>query len=236
MPGSAAGRVRRGAGSHRRPDHRSSRETPGRRGRDRSRRFGATSVRACRRLTGGLNGLQALRGIQIGPDDLQVAVTKQQVKTAPDIEMHGEELSQNDESTLYHHFELNYAPPDTHSGRRPRPPLGFRWQREISATICSGGAAQVSVRAAGDCMMSARSQGEAAEPVGLPCRCPAASAPSSKRLDRRRNRPQASPSGQAAAAGISGLAGLGRFWFAAARPRPLPEPQHARAAVRWHHR
>jgi uncharacterized protein YrrD len=59
-----------------------------------------------------------LGGIRIGPDDLQVAVTKDQVKSAPEIEMHGEELSQADESTLYHHFELNYTPPDTQSGRR----------------------------------------------------------------------------------------------------------------------
>ena len=40
-----------------------------------------------------------LGGIQIGPDDLQVAVTKEQVRSAPDIELHGEELSQADEST-----------------------------------------------------------------------------------------------------------------------------------------
>ena len=59
-----------------------------------------------------------LGGIQIGPDDLQVSVTKEQVRSAPDIEMHGEELSQADESTLYHHFELNYTPPSTASGRR----------------------------------------------------------------------------------------------------------------------
>ena len=59
-----------------------------------------------------------LGGIQIGPDDLQVAVTKEEVRSAPDIEMHGEELSQADESTLYHHFELNYTPINTESGRR----------------------------------------------------------------------------------------------------------------------
>jgi hypothetical protein len=59
-----------------------------------------------------------LGGIQIGPEDLQVVVTKKQVKDAPDIEMHGDELSQADESALYHHFELNYAPPDIQSGRR----------------------------------------------------------------------------------------------------------------------
>jgi hypothetical protein len=59
-----------------------------------------------------------LGGITVGPDDLQVAVTKEQVETAPNIEQHGEELSQADESALYHHFELNYTPPDTESGRR----------------------------------------------------------------------------------------------------------------------
>jgi sporulation protein YlmC with PRC-barrel domain len=57
-------------------------------------------------------------GIQIGPDDLQVTVTKEQVRSAPDIQMHGEELSQADESTLYHHFEMNYTPINTESGRR----------------------------------------------------------------------------------------------------------------------
>ena len=30
-----------------------------------------------------------LAKIQIGPDDLQVSVTKEQVKTAPDLDMHG---------------------------------------------------------------------------------------------------------------------------------------------------
>lgn len=59
-----------------------------------------------------------LAGLQIGPDDLQVTVTKDQVKSAPDIEMHGEELSQADESALYHHFEMNYTPISTESGRR----------------------------------------------------------------------------------------------------------------------
>ena len=59
-----------------------------------------------------------LGGITIGPDDLQVTVTKAQVESAPNIEQHGEELSQADESRLYHHYELNYTPPDTKSGRR----------------------------------------------------------------------------------------------------------------------
>jgi len=59
-----------------------------------------------------------LGGVRVGPDELQVGVTKDQVTSAPNIEKHGEELSQADESTLYHHFELNYTPPDTESGRR----------------------------------------------------------------------------------------------------------------------
>jgi uncharacterized protein YrrD len=59
-----------------------------------------------------------LAGTRIGPDGLQVTATKEQVRTAPEIEMHGEELSQADESTLYHHFEMNYTPIKTESGRR----------------------------------------------------------------------------------------------------------------------
>jgi sporulation protein YlmC with PRC-barrel domain len=59
-----------------------------------------------------------LGGIRIGPEDLQVPITKDRVRSAPNIEMHGEELSQADESALYHHFEMNYTPPATESGRR----------------------------------------------------------------------------------------------------------------------
>ena len=59
-----------------------------------------------------------LTGITVGPDGLQVAVSKEQVKAAPNIEQHGDELSQADESALYHHYELNYTPLDTESGRR----------------------------------------------------------------------------------------------------------------------
>ena len=59
-----------------------------------------------------------LGGIKVGPDALQVTVSKDQVKDAPNIELRGEELSQEDESALYHHYELNYTPPDIPSGRR----------------------------------------------------------------------------------------------------------------------
>jgi hypothetical protein len=47
-----------------------------------------------------------------------VAVFREQVEDAPDIERHGEELSQADESALYHHYERNYTPRDMQSGRR----------------------------------------------------------------------------------------------------------------------
>jgi sporulation protein YlmC with PRC-barrel domain len=59
-----------------------------------------------------------LGGITVGPDELRVAVTRDQVQDAPNIELKGEELSQADESALYHHFELNYTPPNIESGRR----------------------------------------------------------------------------------------------------------------------
>ena len=59
-----------------------------------------------------------LAGLTFGPDALQMAVTREQVKAAPNIELHGDELSRQDESALYHHYELNYTPPETESGRR----------------------------------------------------------------------------------------------------------------------
>ncbi|HVV90500.1 MAG TPA: PRC-barrel domain-containing protein [Solirubrobacterales bacterium] len=59
-----------------------------------------------------------LDGVKVGPDELRVAVSKDLVESAPNIDLHGGELSQADESTLYHHYELNYTPPDTESGRR----------------------------------------------------------------------------------------------------------------------
>jgi PRC-barrel domain len=59
-----------------------------------------------------------LGGIKVGPDVLEAAVSKAQVENAPNLEQHGEELSQADESSLYHHFELNYTPPAIESGRR----------------------------------------------------------------------------------------------------------------------
>lgn len=59
-----------------------------------------------------------LGAITVSPGGLQVAVTKAQVKSAPNIGLRGEELSREDESALYHHYELNYTAIDTESGRR----------------------------------------------------------------------------------------------------------------------
>ena len=59
-----------------------------------------------------------LAGVTIGPDNLQLPVTAEQVKNAPNIALQGGELSQSDESALYHHYELNYTPSDNKSGRR----------------------------------------------------------------------------------------------------------------------
>ncbi len=59
-----------------------------------------------------------LGGLTVGPDNLQVNVAKEQVEAAPNIDTHGDELSEEGESALYHHYQLNYTPPETKSGRR----------------------------------------------------------------------------------------------------------------------
>ena len=74
--------------------------------------------RLCIRPASDLGLPVMLIGITIGPDYLQVAASKKQVKDAPDIALRGDELEQADESALYHHYQLNYTPPDTPSGRR----------------------------------------------------------------------------------------------------------------------
>ncbi len=57
-----------------------------------------------------------LAGVTIGPDNLQVTVTKEQVKRAPNMKPN--DLSQIDEPTLFHYYQLNYTPLETESGRR----------------------------------------------------------------------------------------------------------------------
>jgi hypothetical protein len=59
-----------------------------------------------------------LVGVDVGPDQLRVTALKEQVKSAPDLDLHGQEMSQADESTLYHHFEMNYTAISCESGRR----------------------------------------------------------------------------------------------------------------------
>lgn len=59
-----------------------------------------------------------LVGVTIGPSTLQLDVTKEQIKGAPNIALEGDELSAEDESALYHHYHLNYTRTQTPSGRR----------------------------------------------------------------------------------------------------------------------
>ena len=59
-----------------------------------------------------------LVGVDVGPDELRVTVPKALVKSAPDLDLHGQEMSQADESALYHHFEMNYTAIANDSGRR----------------------------------------------------------------------------------------------------------------------
>jgi uncharacterized protein YrrD len=59
-----------------------------------------------------------LAGVDVGPDLLTVTVLKETVRSAPDLDLHGQEMSQADESALYHYYEMNYAAPANDSGRR----------------------------------------------------------------------------------------------------------------------
>jgi len=57
-----------------------------------------------------------LSGVTIGPDNLQVTATRDQVRKAPNIGRN--DHSPIDESNLYHYYQLNYTPLDTASGSR----------------------------------------------------------------------------------------------------------------------
>jgi hypothetical protein len=59
-----------------------------------------------------------LTELAVGPDNLQVSVSKKQVKEAPTIELEGDELAQADESALYHHYQLDYTQSEPPTGRR----------------------------------------------------------------------------------------------------------------------
>jgi uncharacterized protein YrrD len=58
-----------------------------------------------------------LREASVSPDGLKVTVSKERVKDAPNIDPDAE-LSRDEESDLYRHYELDYTPPATESGRR----------------------------------------------------------------------------------------------------------------------
>lgn len=59
-----------------------------------------------------------LGGVEVGPDALHVRVAKVVVASGPNLDLSGQELTQADESALYHHFEMNYTPITSESGRR----------------------------------------------------------------------------------------------------------------------
>lgn len=59
-----------------------------------------------------------LAGVTVSPSEVHVSVLKEDVKSAPNLELQGEELSQEDESALYHHFQMNYTAIANESGRR----------------------------------------------------------------------------------------------------------------------
>jgi hypothetical protein len=56
-------------------------------------------------------------GATASPDGLRLAVSKREVKEAPNIDQDGE-LEGSAESELYAHYGLGYTPPATASGRR----------------------------------------------------------------------------------------------------------------------
>ncbi len=59
-----------------------------------------------------------LVGVTVSPGGLKVTAMREQVRTAPNLDLHGQEMSQEDESTLYHHFKMNYIVIANESGRR----------------------------------------------------------------------------------------------------------------------
>ena len=59
-----------------------------------------------------------LVGAAVGPDNVQVATTVEQVKAAPNIALDGAQLSAEDESVLYHHYHLNYTQSERDSKKR----------------------------------------------------------------------------------------------------------------------
>jgi hypothetical protein len=67
--------------------------------------------------------------LTVGPDDLRVAVSKEQVKDAPNIEREGDELFSANEPVLCPHCELNYSPPANRQRTAPDE-AQHSWERE----------------------------------------------------------------------------------------------------------
>jgi len=74
----------------------------------------------------------SLTGVRAGPDDIQVPVSKELVRSAPDLDLHGEELSQSDESAFVptssrttHHRTLGVAAGSRAADGRGRSTLGL---------------------------------------------------------------------------------------------------------------
>lgn len=59
-----------------------------------------------------------LAGVEVLPDELRVTCAKELVRSAPDLDLAGQEMTQQDESALYHHFGMNYTAIASPSGRR----------------------------------------------------------------------------------------------------------------------
>jgi hypothetical protein len=74
-------------------------------------------------------GFVPLADLTIGPDELRVAVSKEQVKDAPNIEREGDERFSADESVLRPHYELNYSPRANRQRTSPDE-AQHSWERE----------------------------------------------------------------------------------------------------------
>jgi hypothetical protein len=69
-------------------------------------------------LIGGRLRLVPLGETTIGPDNLRLGVTGDQIKDGPSLAHSGDELSAQDEAKLYKYYKLDYTAPATTSGRR----------------------------------------------------------------------------------------------------------------------
>ena len=62
--------------------------------------------------------LVPLIGVTVSPNELRITALKDQIRSAPELDSHGQEMSQEDESILYHYFQMNYTAIENESGRR----------------------------------------------------------------------------------------------------------------------